>query len=93
MRKHGTCIFILQDTAEARHDSLGLDSCLTVQESVSVGTEVVSPSQSAFGRMNEDEGDAGEGEAPPENEQGDLEDSDLEGDWDTVRFFDVFEHL
>lgn len=47
---------------------------------------VVSPSQSAFGlRVNEDEGEAGEGEAPPEEEEDDFEGSDLEGDWDTVR--------
>lgn len=48
--------------------------------------EVVSPSQSAFGlRAYEDEGEAGEGEAPPEEEEEDFGGSDLgEDDWDTV---------
>lgn len=34
--------------------------------------------------MDEDEGEAGEGEAPLEDEEDDFN-SDLEGDWDTVR--------
>ena len=48
--------------------------------------EVVSPSQSAFGlRAYEDEGEDGEGEAPPQAEE-DFGGSDLgEEDWDTVR--------
>lgn len=48
--------------------------------------EVVSPSQSAFGlRAYEDEGEVGEGEAPPEEEEEDFGGSDLgEDDWDTV---------
>lgn len=47
----------------------------------------MSPSQSAFGlRPYEDEGEDGEGEAPPEVED-DFEDEgeDGEDDWDTVR--------
>lgn len=52
---------------------------------VPIRAEVVSPSQSAFGlRIDEDEGEAGEGEAPLEDEEDDFEGSDLEGDWDTV---------
>lgn len=49
--------------------------------------EVVSPSQSAFGlRAYEDEGEDGEGEAPPEAEKEGFEDDgeDGEDDWDTV---------
>lgn len=48
--------------------------------------QVVSPSQSAFGlRAYEDEGQDGEGEAPPEVEEDDFEAADLEeDDWDTV---------
>lgn len=48
--------------------------------------EVVSPSQSAFGlRAYEDEGEDGEGEAPPQAEE-DFGASDLgEEDWNTVR--------
>lgn len=48
--------------------------------------EVVSPSQSAFGlRAYEDEGEDGEGEAPPEVEEEDFGGSDIgEDDWDTV---------
>ncbi|CAN0055141.1 unnamed protein product, partial [Ectocarpus sp. 8 AP-2014] len=48
--------------------------------------EVVSPSQSAFGlRAYEDEGEDGEGEAPPEAENEGFEDDgeDGEDDWDT----------
>lgn len=50
--------------------------------------EVVSPSQSAFGlRAYEDEGEDGEGEAPPEVEEDNFDDEgeDAEDDWDTVR--------
>lgn len=52
--------------------------------------EVVSPSQSAFGlRAYEDEGEDGEGEAPPEVEEDnfDVEGEDAEDDWDTVSVF------
>lgn len=49
--------------------------------------EVVSPSQSAFGlRAYEDEGEDGEGEAPPEVEEDDFEDEG-DDDWDTVSLF------
>lgn len=52
--------------------------------------EVVSPSQSAFGlRAYEDEGEDGEGEAPPEVEEDNFDDEreDAEDDWDTVSIF------
>lgn len=49
--------------------------------------EVVSPSQSAFGlRAYEDEGEAGEGEAPPEVAEEDYEDEEND-DWDAVSVF------
>lgn len=34
--------------------------------------------------MNDEEGEVGEGEAPPEDDEEDFQESDLEGDWDTV---------
>lgn len=79
-----------QDDSEGQWQTLDLDG-LNLPDHVATRTEVVSPSQSAFGRVNEDEGEAGEGEAPPEDEEDDFESSELEGDWDTVRI--LLNHL
>ncbi|CAM9496725.1 unnamed protein product, partial [Ectocarpus sp. 13 AM-2016] len=57
--------------------------------------EVVSPSQSAFGlRAYEDEGEDGEGEAPPEAEKEGFEDDgeDGEDDWDTEMGLEELEY-
>lgn len=77
-------IWLKQDDSEGPVQMASLEGPMDLL--YSSREEVVSPSQSAFGlRAYEDEGEDGEGEAPPQAEE-DFGASDLgEEDWDTVR--------